>query len=149
MSSETSKKKFHLKDLLSVFTGLCLSDKGMGSYYEILGHMTGQDITKPFVEIASGIAHPYLVKQFPQIEADLRESFPAFMGKVRAAGNNDVLKASLAKAYVAARIKNFGNEYADVESLPPGVCPRLMSFASAGDLLKAMGVQKPHDPRLN
>ena len=60
-------KTFNLSDVLSITTGVLLSDRKMDGVCDILNFMTGEDLFTHQLVGAYGIVLPVLQKQFPQL----------------------------------------------------------------------------------
>lgn len=63
-------KEFDLADVLTVTTGIMLSDKGIDSVYSILNHMTGESLLFSHLSYARTCCLPLLFSTFPSLEAE-------------------------------------------------------------------------------
>jgi hypothetical protein len=69
-------KKFHIRPILSVTTGLLLTkpkapdDNGIGDLYELLNFMTGDSLFTHQLPRASTECGPWLLRWFPELEAE-------------------------------------------------------------------------------
>lgn len=61
------KKKFHVGDLLSITTGRLVSNRHMEGIYDILNHMTGDNLFTHQLGRASKECKPYLLVWFPEL----------------------------------------------------------------------------------
>lgn len=61
---------FPLGDVLSIVTGRLLSERHMGGVYEILNHMTGEDLYTHQLVRAAEVCKPALLKQFPELDRE-------------------------------------------------------------------------------
>jgi hypothetical protein len=62
-------KRFHISDILSVTTGRLLSTRRMDGVYEILNHMTGDDLFTHQLPRAMRECEPFLRRQFPVLDS--------------------------------------------------------------------------------
>lgn len=60
-------KTFRLGDVLSITTGKLLSRDGIGGVYEILNHMTGDDLFTHALPRAGRACRPILLEIFPAL----------------------------------------------------------------------------------
>lgn len=63
-----SKKSFHLSDILSVSTGCLVSRNHMGGVYQVLNHMTGDNLFTHQLLVANPIMQKELIRQLPFLE---------------------------------------------------------------------------------
>lgn len=61
------KKQFHISDVLSVTTGRLVSTRHMAGIYEILNHMTNDQLFTHQLPRASAECKPWLIRQYPQL----------------------------------------------------------------------------------
>lgn len=67
--TETETREFDLADILSVTTGILLSHRHVDGVYEILSHMTGQNLFTHQLPAAADRCKPVLLEQHPQLAA--------------------------------------------------------------------------------
>jgi hypothetical protein len=60
-------RKFHIGDVLTVVSGLLLSQRGMEGVYDILGYMTGEELYTHQLPRAASQAKPFVLSQYPQL----------------------------------------------------------------------------------
>jgi hypothetical protein len=65
--SSMSTKRFKLGDVLSITTGVLLSEDRMGGVYNILNFMTGDNLFTHALPRAADVCKPVLLNQFPQL----------------------------------------------------------------------------------
>ena len=58
-------KKFEMKHLLVVYTGISFEEHGIDAVYELLNHMTGESLSTLQLLHSTKEARPYLREQFP------------------------------------------------------------------------------------
>ena len=94
-------KKFHLGDVLSITTGRLVSPRGIDGVYDILNHMTGDNLFTHQLPRASDECKPFLAKQFPQL------------AEINASGVNPQNH----KTWLAEQVAKYGEEF-EVEPIP-------------------------------
>jgi hypothetical protein len=68
-------KSFHISDLLSVVPGIFVSKDGVSGIYNILNHLTGDELMTHQLPLASDAVSPDLIQQFPWLK-DIPEPSP-------------------------------------------------------------------------
>lgn len=96
-------RQFHIGDILSITTGMLVSPRLIAGVYDILNHMTGENLFTHQLPRACEICKPELLKQHPQL-ADVAAS--------------EITQKNFT-AWVNERIKQFG-ETLPVMPLPAG-----------------------------
>lgn len=61
-------KSFHLSDLLSIMPGILVSQDGIGGVYNILNHLTGDNLMTHQLPLAADAVTPDLAQQFPWLK---------------------------------------------------------------------------------
>lgn len=64
------KKRFHVSDLLSITTGRLVSTRHMDGVYEILNHITGDNLFTHQLPRAAKECDPVLASAFPCVRKD-------------------------------------------------------------------------------
>lgn len=62
-----AKKQFHIADILSITTGILVSQELIGGVYKILNWMTGENIYTHQIPRASREAAPILLSKYPAL----------------------------------------------------------------------------------
>lgn len=60
-------KNFPLGDVLSIVTGRIVSDRGVKAFYDILNHMTRDDLYSNQLPRVIGECKPWLLRWFPEL----------------------------------------------------------------------------------
>lgn len=68
--------KFHISDVLSVTTGYLVSTRHIQGVYDILNHMTGENLFTHMLPAASDLCQPRLREQFPDLMKDSEKLKP-------------------------------------------------------------------------
>lgn len=97
-------KSFHLSDILSISTGLLVSNDHIGGVYNILNHMTEDELWTHQLPLASDAMRPELLQQLPWLKG-VAEPAEKLMSEADCV------------AYVAS-VANVHGEWHDVESAP-------------------------------
>ena len=98
-------KRFHIGDILSITTGRLVSPDHIGGVYNILNHLTADNLMTHQLPRASRECAPYLRECFP----DLAE-----IAEPELEGENEV------RAWLDAIVAEYG-EYREVEAMPDGI----------------------------
>lgn len=117
-------KTFPLGTVLSVTTGLLLSPDGIGGVYEILNHMTGDNLYTHQLPRVSRECEPHLLRQFPVLSspemqfaaAELKEMLNTPSGEA----NPGALCVGWLSKLTSGRYGIQVPEQFDVEQLAPG-----------------------------
>lgn len=88
-------KTFTLGDVLSITTGRLVSPRHIDGVYDILNHMTGDNLFTHQLPRASNECKPYLLEQFPQLK------------DVDASGVN----SENWKSWLAEQVAKYGDEF--------------------------------------
>lgn len=99
-----STKSFHLGDILSISTGYLVSNGHIGGVYNILNHMTGDDLYTHQLPLACDAMKPELFQQHPWL-ADVEKPTEKLSTEA------DCI------AYVAS-VADVHGEWHDIESAP-------------------------------
>lgn len=106
----TAPMRFHLGDILTITTGRLVSPRHMEGVYDLLNHMTGDNLFTHQLPRASDECKPHLLAQHPDL-ADIK--VPDF----------EAIRAERVKAWVdewlARMVAQYG-EYRDVAPLANG-----------------------------
>ena len=62
-------REFHISDVLTITTGRLLSNRHVEGIYDILGHMTGEQLYTHQLGRASEACRPHLEKRYPMLAA--------------------------------------------------------------------------------
>jgi hypothetical protein len=69
MGTTTTKREFHIGDVLSITTSMLVSPRRMDGVYDILGYMTGEPLFTHQLPRAARECTPELLRQHPQLAA--------------------------------------------------------------------------------
>lgn len=109
--------KFHISQILTVTTGIMVSNNGMEGVYGILNHMTGDNLFTHQLPRALRECKPHLLKEHPDLnDVDASEVTP-----------DNVTE------WVADKVRKYG-EYRSVEKLPDGVHEQIDPISEAEDM---------------
>lgn len=83
-------RDFHLGDVLSVTSGRLLAPAGMGAVYQILNHLTGQELYTHQLPRAADECKPSLIRQHPWLDGpEMREAMETLGLQLDAASRQD------------------------------------------------------------
>jgi hypothetical protein len=63
----SQSRDFHLADVISAYTGVLASPRGMEGIYDILDFLTGDSLVRHHLPTAADFCKPFIEKQFPDI----------------------------------------------------------------------------------
>lgn len=113
-------KQFHLGDILSITTGCLVSPRLMEGVYDILNHMTGDNLFTHQLPRALKECRPFLLQQFPELSTVTGE---------------DITEENHER-WLAVMVESLG-EWFDVEPLKNGEHQVIDPIAELGTMVPA------------